>query len=198
MNKKIVFIFAIICIMIFLIFYYIFFISGNNIIRNQNEFVEDIFEDLEKYEANIDVIVVSNKNENRYNMFQTVDEEDSRLEVNSPENVKGLKIELKNGNLKITNEKTNMEKLYENYKLLINNSLFINSFIEDYKNNVATITENEEEIIVKIDIDKNNNTYIKSKELYLNKKTGLPTKLLIKDDSQKINTSIIYNDIKIK
>ena len=88
--------------------------------------------------------------------------------------------------------------LYENYKLLIKNSLFINSFIEDYENYEPTITVNEEEIIIKIDIDKNINTYIKSKELYLNKNTGLPTKLLIKDDSQKVNTSIIYNDIKIK
>ena len=196
MNKKIVFIFAIICITFFSIFYYIFCISGNNIIRNQNEFVEDIFKDLEKYEANIEVTVVSNKNENTYNMQQIVDGDNSKLVVNSPENVKGLEIELKDGNLKITNEKTNMEKLYENYKAIINNSLFINSFIEDYKNNEVITSENEEEIIITVNLDKNNNTYIKSKELYLNKNTGLPTKLLIKDNSQK--TSIIYNDIKIK
>ena len=198
MNKRIMFIFGIICIIFFSIFYYIFCISGNNNIRNQNEFVEDIFENLEKYEANVDVEVVSNKNENKYNMSQIVDGENSKLIVNSPENVRGLEIEFKDGNLKITNEKTNMEKVYENYKLLIKNSLFINSFIEDYKNYEPTITVNEEEIIIKIDIDKNINTYIKSKELYLNKNTGLPTKLLIKDDSQKVNTSIIYNDIKIK
>lgn len=198
MNKKIVFIFAIICIIVFLIFYYIFCISGNNIIRNQKELPEDIFEDLEKYEANIDVTITSNKNENVYNMTQIVDEEDSKLVINSPENVKGLEIEIKNGNLKITNKKTNMEKIYENYKIMIDNSLFINSFIKEFQSYPSEILEKEDEIIIILDLEKNNNTYIKSKELYLDKKTKLPKKLLIKDDVQKINTSIIYNDIRIK
>lgn len=198
MNKKIVFIFAIICITVFLIFYYIFCISGNNIIRNQNELLEDIFEDLEEYEANIDVTVVSNKNENVYNMQQIVDEGFSRVIVNSPENVKGLEIELKNGNLKIINAKTNMEKIYENYKTEINNSLFINSFIEEYKNNDTEIVENESEIIIKMNLEKDNITYKKTKELYLDKQSGLPIKLLIKDNVQNTNTSIVYNDIKIK
>ena len=44
--------------------------------------------------------------------------------------MKGLEIEFKDGNLKITNEKTSTEKVYENYKLLMKNSLFIESFIE--------------------------------------------------------------------
>lgn len=198
MNKKIVFIFAIICIIVFSIFYYIFFISGNNIIRNQKEFIEDIFEDLECYEADIDVTITSNKNENKYNMKQLVDGEDSKLIINSPENVKGLEIEIKDDNLKIINEKTNMEKVYENYKKIINNSLFISTFIEEYDEFPNQIQENEDEIIVEVNLEKNNNTYIKFKELYLDKETGLPRKLLIKDNNQKINTSIIYNDIKIK
>ena len=144
MNKRIMFVFGIICIIFFCGFYYIFFIYGNNNIRNQNEFVEDVFKKLEKYEANVDVEVISNKNENKYNMVQIVDGEYSKLIVNTPENVKGLEIEFKDENLKITNEKNNMEKVYENYKLLIKNSLFVNSFIEDYKNYESIITENEE------------------------------------------------------
>ena len=198
MNKKMVFIFAIICIIVFSIFYYIFCISGNNIIRNQKEFIEDIFEDLECYEADIDVVITSNKNENQYNMKQIVDGKDSKLVINSPENVKGLEIEIKDNNLKITNTKTNMEKIYENYKKIINSSLFINSFIEEYDEFPSQIQENDNEIIVKIDLERENNTYTKFKELYLDKETGLPRKLLIKDNNQKINTSILYNDIKIK
>lgn len=198
MNKKIVFIFAVICITIFLIFYYIFCISGNNIIRNQNEFVEDIFEDLKDYEANIEVTVKSNKNENKYNMYQVVDNENSKLIVNSPENVNGLIIEIKDGQLKISNNKVNMEKIYENYKTIINNALFLNSFIEDYENNEVEMYENDEEIIIKININNNTNTYIKSKELYIDKTSKLPKKLIIKGNTQNINTSIIYNDIKIK
>lgn len=198
MNKKIVFIFAIICIIVFLIFYYIFYISGNNIIRNQKEFIEDIFEELECYEADIEVTITSNKNENKYSMKQIVDGENSKLIINSPENVKGLEIEIKSNNLKITNEKTNTEKIYENYKKIINSSLFISSFIEEYEEFPIQIQENENEMIIKIDLERETNTYTKIKELYLDKQTGLPTKLLIKDNNQKINTSIIYNDIKIK
>ena len=198
MNKKIVFIFAIICIIIFSIFYYIFCISGNNMIRNKDEFVEDILENFEKYEANIDVTIVSNKNENKYNMKQIVDGENSKLIINSPENVKGLEIEIRDDNLKITNEKTNMKKVYENYKSVINSSLFINSFIEEFIEFPTQIQENEKEIVVKVDLGTKNNTYTKFKELYLDKETKLPKKLIIKDNKQKINTSIIYNDIRIK
>ena len=198
MNKKMMFIFAIICIIIFFIFYYIFCISGNNIIRNQKEFIEDIFRKLKHYEADIDVTITSNKNENKYNMKQIVDGKNSKIIINSPENVKGLEIEIKEGNLKIINEKTNMEKVYKNYKDLINNSIFIGSFIKDFEEFKCQIQENEEEIVIKINKTMENNTYTNIKELYLDKKTGLPQKLLIKDNSQKINTSIIYNDIKIK
>lgn len=197
MNKKIVFIFAIICIILFLIFYYIFYISGNNIIRNKKEFVDSILKNLESYEANIDVIIVSNKNENAYNIDQIVEKNESKMRINSPENIAGVEIELKNNNLKITNEKTNMEKIYKNYKMIINNSLFINDFIKDYRNNNVEILENENEIIIRVNFY-NKDTYIKTKELYVDKDTKLPIKLLIKDDTQKINTSIKYNDIKIK
>lgn len=196
MKKKIVFIFAIICIILFSIFYYIFYISGNNIIRNQNEFVEDVFKKLESYEAEIKVNIISNKNENLYDIYQIENKEYSKLVINYPENVKGLEIELKNDCLKIRNEKNNMEKIYENYKNGVNNSLFLNTFIKEYKESNSDILETEEELIIRINLD--NNNYIKSKELYLNKDTGLPIKLLIKDNTKKTNTSIIYNDIKIK
>ena len=145
MNKKNVFIFAIICIIVFSIFYYIFCISGNNIIRNQKEFVEDVFKKLKSYESDIEVTIISNKNENKYNIKQIVDGENSRLIINSPENVKGLEIENKDGNLRITNNKSNMQKVYENYKSLINNALFIESFIKDFEEFKGQIQENENE-----------------------------------------------------
>lgn len=197
MNKKIVFIFAIICITVFLIFNYIFLRSGNNKLRNQNEFVEDIFEKLESYEANVDVTIKSNKNENLYNMIQIVDEDYSKVILNSPENVKGLTLEIKDGNLIISNESVNFIKEFKNYKSVVNNSLFLSSFIEDFEDNESTIYEENGEILIEILLE-NENTYIKSKVLYLDKEKKLPKKLIIKDNTQNINTSIIYNDIKIK
>ena len=44
----------------------------------------------------------------------------------------------------------------------------------------------------------NEDTYIKFKELYINKESEIPTKLIIKDNNQSIKTSIIYTDMKIK
>lgn len=197
MNKKIVFIFAIICITVFLIFYYIFLRNGNNKIRNQNEFVEDIFEKLQSYEANVDVTIKSNKNENLYNMIQIVDKDYSKVILNSPENVKGINLEIKDGNLIISNESASFIKEFKNYRSVVNNSLFLSSFIMEFENNESTIYEENGEIIIEILLE-NENTYIKSKVLYLDKEKRLPKKLIIKDNTQNINTSIIYNDIKIK
>ena len=198
--KKIMFIFVLICIIVFLIFYYIFCNLGNNKNRNQEEIVEDIFKKLNNYEASIDVIVYSNKSENMYNMFQLVEGDNSKLIVKSPENVKDMTIELKNNKLKITNVKTNMEKIYDNYEAIFNNSLFLNSFIEDYKNNNnnSKIYEKDDEIIIEIDINNNSNTYATFKELHLNKENKWPKQLIVKDNTKKSKICIIYNDIKIK
>ena len=64
MRKRIMYIFVLICIIFFMIFYYIFLLSGNNINRNQKEFVEEILKKLKSYEANLTVVVNSNKNNN--------------------------------------------------------------------------------------------------------------------------------------
>ncbi len=68
-SKKLLLIFVLICITIFFIFYYIFFILGNNINRSQDEIVDNIINKTNEYEANIDVKVISNKNENYYKMY---------------------------------------------------------------------------------------------------------------------------------
>lgn len=197
-NKKIMFIFVLICITIFLIFYYIFCILGNNININQDEIVEDILNNANYYEANIDVIVKSNKTENKYNMFQEVNKESSKLVVNAPENIKDMSIELSNNTLRITNAKTNMEKIYNDYETIMNNSLFLNTFVEDYKNNESKILENDEYIILQVKLNNSSNTYINFKELHIDKLNKIPRELIIKDNTQKTTISIIYNDIKIK
>lgn len=198
MKKRIMYIFVLICIIFFVIFYYIFLLSGNNINRNQKEFVEEILKKFKSYEANLTVLVNSNKNNNEYKMYQEVNSESSKLVVNNPQNVNGLCIELKENKLIISNEKTKMQKVYENYNNFVNESIFLNTFIEDYENNKAEIEENEQEIIVKLEKKDNEDTYIKFKELYINKESEIPTKLIIKDNNQSIKTSIIYTDMKIK
>lgn len=196
-NKK-VFIFVLICIIIFSIFYYIFCILGNNKNRNQNEIVDNILKKLENYEADVTVSVMANKNETIYNMKQIYNKNESKTIINSPENIKGMVIENTNNTLKITNPIINMEKVYEDYDFILNNDLFLNVFINDYKNNSSEIHEQDNELILSIKLNNKTSTYIKYKELYLNKETKLPLKLEMKDDSQKTKICIIYNDIKIK
>lgn len=196
--KKNVFIFVLICIIVFSIFYYIFSSFGNNKNRNQNEIVDNILNDLEEYEANILVTVTSNKNENHYSMYQFYNKNTSKAVINSPENIKDMIIEIDNNVLKITNTKINMEKIYKDYEFILNNNLFLNVFLEDYKNNDSEFYEQNDEIILDVKINNSNNTYIKFKELHIDKKTGLPKELIMKDNTKKTRISIIYNDIKIK
>ena len=70
------------------------------------------------------------------------------------------------------------------------------SFIEDCKNNDSNIYENEEEIILET-VVKNNNKYRAIKRLFINKNTGNPIKMEIKDNAQNTLVYILYNEIQI-
>lgn len=115
-NKKNVFIFATICILIFLFIYYIFGILGNNKNRSQEEIVESLLKEICNYEANITVEVFSNKNENVYEIYQQVKDDKSKYVVRSPEEIENLTIENEEGKLKISNSKLKMEKVYQDYE----------------------------------------------------------------------------------
>lgn len=196
--KKLMFVFVFICISIFFIIYYIFSSFGNNKFRNQNEIVDNILNRFNNYEANILVTITTNKNENNYEMFQEVSEKNSKTIIKSPENIKDMIIEINDNTLKITNTKINMEKIYEEYDGILNNDLFLNKFTKDCENNNFKFYEKNEKIILETILNNNSSTYIKYKELYLDKKTNLPTELIMKDNTKKACIRIIYNDIKIK
>ena len=197
-NKKFLIIFVFICSIIFCVFYYIFSVSGNNINISQEQIVEEALKEFNNYEANLEITVKSNKNENKYQVNQIVNNEYSKQEMMSPENLKNMIIELEKNKLKILNSNLNMEKIYENYDYVLNNSLFLNTFANDYFNNDSEIYEKYGKIIVEIKLSNNPNTYIKYKYLYLDAKSYVPEKLEIKDITKNPYISIIYNDIKIK
>ena len=196
--KKLMFVFVFICISIFFIIYYIFSSFGNNKFRNQNEIVDNILNRFNNYEANILVTITTNKNENNYEMFQEVSEKNSKTIIKSPENIKDMIIEINDNTLKITNTKINMEKIYEEYDGILNNNLFLNKFAKDCENNNFKFYEKNEKIILETILNNNSSTYIKYKELCLDKKTNLPIELIMKDNTKKACIRIIYNDIKIK
>lgn len=197
--KKIIF-FVILFFVFFLIIYYKNFLFGNNIIKNRNSNkIDEIIGNLDNYYAEVDVIVKSNKTENIYKMYQECKDGYSMQTVKNKDGNEELKIEFNQNVLKVSNSNLSLEKIYENYNDLLNNSLFLNSFIFDYNNksNNVEFEENDKEIILNIRLNNNENTYIKYKKIHINKDTKKPTKLEIKDNTQNETICIIYNNIEL-
>lgn len=198
--KKIV-IFVIIFCMIFGILYYKNFLFGNNIIKNRSDnIVEDILNNTSNYNAEINATVTSNKTQNSYVIYQEVNGNYSMQEIKEGENIKGVKIELNENTLKISNTELNLEKVYENYTNMLNNAMFLNSFANDYRNqdNDTKYYEENEEIILEVELNSNQNTYVRYKKLHVDSKTLKPTKLEIKDTAKKETICIVYNNIELK
>ena len=191
------FLFAVICITLFIIFYYNFGNIGNNKDIIQDKIADKILEKFNNYEAKISVNVISNKNENFYEMNQYVSNNYMKMIINYPENIKGIIIEIKDNTLRILNTLLNMEKVYENYGKITNNSLFLNTLIKDAKENDYTFEETNDEIVLKIEVKTSKNTYVRYKELHMDKNYN-PKYLIIKDTSKIVRIRIVYTDIKFK
>lgn len=190
MKKKYIFI-ILIFILFFLFFNYKNQKLGNTIIKlSEEKIIENILSGKLNYEAEVKVKVYSNKNENEYMLKIAESGENSIIEGIGENDISGLKIEKKDGNLTIKNTKLKLDKIYEDYKEITDNTLFLNSFSKE--NDKITY----EEDIVKITLV-NNNRYIKYKELYLDEDTGVPKKLVIKDSSNNPKIIIEYTSIEI-
>ena len=194
--KKIVII-GVIFTIIFLFFYYKNKKLGNNIIKLSNEKnIENILRKELNYKAEVNVKVYSNKNENLYKLIIEEMNRNSSIEAVDNKNISGLRIEKKNNDLIIKNSKLKLNKIYENYKEIMDNSLLLNNFIKEYnETNKKKILEESDEIIVSMTITKNR--YIIYKELYVDKITKIPKKLIEKDSNKQVRISIEYINIEI-
>ena len=195
--KKILFIFVLICLVIFGFSYYIFLNNGNNKTINQDKIANKVLKRFKNYEATISTCVISNKNENYYEINQFVTEDSMKMIINLPDNLRGIIIENTGNTLKILNTTLNMEKVYENYGLLVNNSLFLNTIENDIQQNGFSLEKKDDEIILKLELKDSGSTYVKYKELYLDDNYN-PKKMIVKDDTKNVRIRIIYTDIKFK
>lgn len=201
MNKKILFVILIMCIIILNLFIF-FFInkSKNNKVgntTNSQDIIENIL-NISSYTATIEVEVNSNKNVNKYIINQKyISPNISEQEIIEPENIKGIKIVKQNNELKIENSKLNLVKIYNNYEEMLSNYLDLNVFIEKYKKDLEKkYEENKEEIILKLENKENKyKTYL---ALYINKNEEKPTKMEIKDYNKKTVIYILYKEIELK
>ena len=197
-KKKILLIcFFIILILIFFLFCYYCMVKkmkiGNN--KSSQEMVYDIL-NIKSYEAVIEVVVKSNKNQNKYLIKQKYNGENSNYqEVIEPSNIRGVRIVKTNKELKIENTNLNLVSIFENYEYLSENHLDLNNFISDYKQyNNSRYKEKQEEIIMET-LSKTN--FKIKKSLYINKKTEKPIKLEIDDTNKKTSVYILYREVNI-
>ena len=193
MKKKIL---IILFLLLFLLILFNFLKNGNN--KTNQDKVNNIF-NMTEYEAEIDVTIKSNKNENKYIIKQSYNKKQNEIiqEIISPENLKGIKITQKEKTLTIENAELNLSKIFENYNPITQNDMDLETFIEDYKNNKGIMQETDEEFIYKAS-SKSNNKYTKNKTLYINKSTETPTKMIIKDMNENTTVYIVYNKVEIK
>lgn len=200
--KKIITILIIIIVIIAVIFIktnYKILKLGNNISNKSIEEMTKYILDINAYEAVAQITIESNKNNNIYLIKEQYirDNNICKQEILEPENVTGITFLFNGTNLELKNSNLNLNKIYENYQYIGENNITLMSFINDYKSsNESKTSENEEEIILETKV-KEGNKYTNNKKLYINKKTGNPSKLEIKDISQKTTIYILYNEIKI-
>lgn len=154
------------------IFAYKFLKNGNNKInKSEEEIVEDIL-NINSYKAKLEIEVETNKNKTKYVVKQELKPNNiSTQEVIEPSNIAGVITEYDGANLKIINNKLELTTTFENYSYVVDNSLWLNSFIESYKQcQNSKVISKENEIILEFK-DENNTKYTSYKKLYIDKST---------------------------
>jgi len=198
-NKKILILLSIIILILIIsiTIYYKISKNGNTIINKSDEqIVQDIL-NISSYKAKIEIEVISNKNSNKYLVKQEVQKNNiSTQEVLEPENLAGLITSYDGTNLKIVNNKLNLATTYENYEYIVNNKLWLNSFVQEFKNDSNTNIITEQEQII-LQIENKDDIYNTYKKLYIDKKTAKPIKMTIADINKKVTAYILYSEIEI-
>ena len=191
-----------ITILIFLIIFikniYKNFKTGNNMSNKSIKEIEEYILNISSYEAEVTVQIESNRNTNKYVMYQEyVAPNMSKQVVKEPSNIAGIEIIYDGQNLTINNTRLNLSKIYDNYEYITDNILCLESFISNYleNNENSKIYEENDEYVLETKI--NNKKYAQEERLYIDKKTANPTKLIIENINEKTVVYILYNEIKI-
>lgn len=203
-RKKIIMVIIILAVLIFCIIQ--IFIKktiknskiGNN--SSSQEIIENLM-NLSSYTVKIEMLVYSNKNENKYEIVQSYekngDNEKSVQEILEPENISGVKIIQENDKLILENSRLSLKNIIENYKYITDNCIDLSSFVKEYKNNEnKQQNENEDEVILSF-IKTDANPYIKNRILTIDKKTGNPKKMECRSENEKTTLYILYNEVKL-
>lgn len=169
--------------------------NGNN---SSSQEIVDYILNISSYETTIDVEVTSNKNSNKYKIKQKYKKEEiNHQEIIEPSNIKGVKIVKENDCLKIENANLNLSTVFEKYNYIADNCLDLESFIENYKNSLKSKYEEKNDQIIMHTVDETNERNVKNKTLYIEKATGRPMNMEIKDTNKNSAIYIKYNEVNV-
>lgn len=199
-NKKVLFILFILIILIiatiFLICYYKTRKNGNTIInKSEEEMIESIL-NMKSYKAKLNITIETNKNKTQYVVEQSLENGKAKQEVLEPKNIAGVITEYDGTNMKIRNNKLDLETTFQNYQYIVENRLWLDNFLEEYKKSEERKVSSQENEII-LEVKENKNKYNVYKKLYINKKDAKPTKMIVQDINQKTLVYILYTEITI-
>lgn len=172
--------------------------NGNNISNKSADEIENLILNIGSYEANANITIKSNKNQNTYVVKQKYNKEGNLYsqEVLEPSGIAGTLIQYDGKDLTIKNTNLNVKKIYDNYSYIESNILSLASFIEDYKQSESKEIKEENGIVTLQVKLSNNNKYTMEKTLYINKNENKIEKMEIKDTTQNVRIYILYNEIE--
>ena len=172
--------------------------NGNNISNKSANEIENLILNIGSYEANANITIKSNKNQNTYVVKQKYNKEGNLYsqEILEPSGIAGTLIQYDGKDLTIKNTNLNVKKIYENYSYIESNILSLVSFIEDYKQSENKEIKEENGIVILQVKLSNNNKYTMEKKLYINKNENKIEKMEIKDTTQNVRIYILYNEIE--
>lgn len=201
--KKIVFIIPTIIILLIMLFIFLsknnynILKLGNNINNQSAEKIKEYILNMQSFEAEANITINSNKNTNTYIVKQCYyGENNYKQEFLNPISINGLTMNFDGTNLKLENTNKNLNEIYENYKNIGSNNLWLNSFIEDFKANENEMYEENGKIVLSVKVN-TDNIYVSRKKLTIDKSTRKPISLEIEDTTQHDKIYILYNSIEI-
>ena len=175
---------------------------GNNLSNKTIQEIEEYILNISSYEADIQLTVESNKNRTEYKIKQSyVSPNIEKQIVEEPSNIQGLQTIYDGNKLIIQNTKLNLSTVYENYSYVTSHYLWLNSFMEEYKQaknagKNQKLYEENNFVIMEVVLE-GNHPYASYKKLFIDKLTGKITKLVVQDKNKKNLVYILYNEIKI-
>lgn len=166
---------------------------------------EEVYEEFQKriskieaYSCTAEIEAIGNKSPQNYIMIHDYEKPDYyRVEIVSPEHLKGKTMEYKGDKITIKNPDANDEVELPN---IGKNSqyLFIGDFIKNYlQNEEIDIKLSGDNLILETQIP-GDNKYFKKQVLYINTKTKNPVKMEILDSEDNIRFNINYKEFEYK